>query len=78
MSKSNKTGGTLEHDEKFLMEKQAKHLYKEVNPTKGLSIKVTEQSLPEAENTYQNGILSDIDKNKNPKQMEEWSILVIM
>ena len=40
---------------------------------KGLSIEVTEQSLSEAENTYQKGILSDIDKKKNPKQMEEWS-----
>ena len=46
-----------------------------MNPAKGLSIKVTEQSLPEAENTYQKGILSDIDKKKSTKQMEEWSIL---
>ena len=36
---------------------------------------MTEESLPEAENTYQNHILSDIDKKNNPKQMEEWSIL---
>ena len=36
---------------------------------------MAEQSLSEAENTYQKGILSDIDKKKNPKQMEEWSIL---
>ena len=75
MSKSNKTGGTLKHGEMFLTEKQAKHLYKEINPTKGLSIKVTEQSLPEAENTYQNSILSDIDKRKSTRPMEEWSIL---
>ena len=75
MSKSNKTGGSLKHGDKFLTEKQAKHLYKEINPPKGLSIKVTEQSLPEAENTYQKGILSDIDKKKSTKQMEEWSIL---
>ena len=75
MSKSYKTGGTLKHGEKFLTEKQAKHLYKEINPAKGLSIKVTEQSLSEAKNTYQNGILSDINKQKSTKQMEEWSIL---
>ena len=36
---------------------------------------MTEQSLPEAENTYQKGILSDIDKKNSTKQMEEWSIL---
>ena len=75
MSKSKKTGGILKHGEKFLTEKQTKHLYKEINLAKGLSIKVTEQSSPEAENTYQKGILSDIDKKKSPKQMEEWSIL---
>ena len=46
-----------------------------MNPTKDLSIKVTEQSLPEAENTYQKGILSDIDKKESTKQMKEWSIL---
>ena len=34
---------------------------------KGLSIEVTEQSLSEAENTYQKGILSDIDKKEKPK-----------
>ena len=36
---------------------------------------MTEQSLSEAENAYQKGILSDIDKKKNPKEMEKWSIL---
>ena len=50
-------------------------MYKGINPTKGLSIKLIEQSLSDAENTYQKGILSDINKKKNPKQMEEWSIL---
>ena len=34
---------------------------------------MTEQS--EVENTYQKGIVSDIDQKKNPKQMEAWSIL---
>ena len=56
-----------------MTDKQTEHLYKGIDSTKGLSIKVTEQS--EAENTYQKGILSDIRKKKNPKQMEEWSIL---
>ena len=62
------------HDN-FLTDKQTEHLYKGIDTTKCLSIKVTEQSLSEAENTYQKGILSDVNKNKNPKQMEEWSIL---
>ena len=34
---------------------------------------MTEQS--EVENTYQKGIVSDMDQKKNPKQMETWSIL---
>ena len=71
MSKHSKTGEILKHGDKFLTDKQTEHLYKELNPAKGLSIKVTEQSLPETENTYQKGILSDIDKKKNPRQMEE-------
>ena len=72
MSKQSKTGGSLKHDE-FLTEKQAKQLYKGIDPTKGVSIKVTEQS--EVENTYQKGIVSDIDQKKNFKQMQAWSIL---
>ena len=72
MSKHNKTGGILKHDI-FLTEKQTKHLYKEINPAKGLSIKVKEPS--EVENTYQKGIVLDKNKKKNPKQMEAWSIL---
>ena len=52
-------------------------MYKGINPAKGISIKVIEPSLSlsEAENTCQKGILSDIDKKKNPKQMEKCSIL---
>ena len=74
MSKHGDIGG-VKHDT-ILTDKQTKHLYKGINPTKGISIKVTEPSLPlsETENTHQRGILSDIDKKKNPKQMEEWSI----
>ena len=72
MSKHNKTGGILKCDE-FLTEKQTEQLYKGIDPTKGVSIKVTEQL--EVENTYQKGIVLDIDQKKNPKQMEVWSIL---
>ena len=62
MSKHSKTGGTLKCGEKFLTDKQTECLYKEINPAKGVSIKVTEQTSSEAENTYQKGILSNIDK----------------
>ena len=59
-----------------MTDKQTEHLYKGINPTKGVSFKITKQSLSsESENTYQKGILSHIDKKKNPKQIEEWSIL---
>ena len=72
LSKHNKTGGILKHD-KFLTEEQTKQLYKGIDPTKGVSIKVTEPS--KVENTYQKGIVSDIDQKINPKQMEVWSVL---
>ena len=48
-------------------------MYKGIDPTKGVSIKVTEQL--EVENTYQKGIVADIDQKKNQKQMKVWSIL---
>ena len=72
MSKSNSTGGILKHDQ-FLTVKQSKQLYKKINPKKGVSIKVTEPS--EIKNTYQKGIVADIDQKKIPKPMEAWSIL---
>ena len=48
-------------------------MYKGNNPKRGASIKVTKPM--EAENTYQKGILADIDQKKIPKPMESWSIL---
>ena len=72
LSKSNKTGGILKHDQ-FLTEEQTKQLYKGIDPKKGLSIKVTKQS--EVENTYQKGMVADIDQKEIPKQMEAWSII---
>ena len=59
--------------DQFLTEKQSKQLYKKINPKKGVNIKVTEQS--KVENTYQKGIVADIDQKKIPKQMTAWSIL---
>ena len=72
MSKSNSTGGILKHDQ-FLKEKQLKQLYKGTDPKKGVSIKVTEPL--KVENTYQKGIVPDIDQKKIPKLMESWLIL---
>ena len=46
-----------------------------MDPAKGLSIKVTDEASSDTENTYQKGVLTDNDKKRNPKQMEEWSIL---
>ena len=74
MSKHNKTGGILKLD-KFQTDKQTECLYKAIDPTKHISIKVKEQTSSEIKNTYQKGIVSDIDQKKNPKQMEAWSIL---
>ena len=48
-------------------------MYKGIDPKKDVSIKVTESS--EAENTYQKGIIADIDQKKIPKPMDTWSIL---
>ena len=48
-------------------------MYKGIDPKKGVNIKVTEPL--EVENTYQKGIIADIDQKKIPKPMETWSIL---
>ena len=69
---TNGTGGIQKHDQ-FLTEKELKQVYKDIDPKKGVSIKVTE--LMEDENTYQKGIIADIDKKKTPRPMESWSIL---
>ena len=72
MSNSHSTGGILKCDQ-YLTEKQLKQLYKGINPKKGVSIKVTEPT--EAENTYQKGIVADIDPKIIQKPMESWSSL---
>ena len=48
-------------------------MYKGTNPKKGVCIKVAEST--EVENTYEKGIIADIDQNKITKPMESWSIL---
>ena len=72
MSNSHSTGGILKHDQ-FLTEKQLKQSYNGTNPKTGVSIKVAEPM--EVENTYQKGIVADIDQMQIPKPMEMWSIL---
>ena len=71
MSTNNK-GGILRHDQ-FLTEKELKQLYKGIDPKKDVKINVTE--LTEDENTYQRGIIANINQNKATKPMESWSIL---
>ena len=56
-----------------MTEKELKQVYKEINPKKDVSIKVTE--LTEDENMYQKGTVAYIDRRKTPKPMESWSIL---
>ena len=72
LSNSHIIGGILKCDQ-FLIEKQLKQLCKGTNPKKGVSIKIAKPR--EAENTYQKGILADIDQKKISKPMESWSIL---
>ena len=43
------------------MEKELKQVFKGTDPKKGVKIKVTE--LTEDENTYQKGIIADINQN---------------
>ena len=62
---TNDTGGILKHDQ-FLTEKELKQVYKGIDPMKGVKIKVTE--LTEDENTYQKGIVADLDQNKLQNQ----------
>ena len=72
MSNSNSTGGILKHDQ-FLTEKQSKQLYKGTDPKKGVNIKVIGPS--EVENTYQKGLIADIDQKRIPKPIKTLSIL---
>ena len=65
-------GGILKHDQ-LLTEKELKQVYKGIEPKKGAKIKMTK--LTEDKNTYQKGIIADIDQNKATKPMESWSIL---
>ena len=65
-------GGILKCNQ-LLTEKELKQLYKETDVKKGVKINMTE--ITEDENTYQKGIIADINQKKDTKPMESWSIL---
>ena len=70
---------TAKH-ENFLTEEQAEFVYKRVNAGKGINTKIMQQEmaqtkLVELDNTYQKAILGEVNKKKDPTQIEEWSIL---
>ena len=65
-------GGILKCDQ-LLREKEVKQVYKATDPKKGVKINVSE--ITEGENTYQKGIIVDINQKKNTKPMESWSVL---
>ena len=65
-------GGILKCDQ-LLTEKELKQVYRATNPKKGVKINMTE--ILEDENTYQKGIIADINKKKETKPMESLSIL---
>ena len=68
-------GGILKHDQ-LLTEKELKQVYKDIDPKKGVKINVTE--LTEDENTYQKGIIADINQNKVQNQWNLGQFSVIM
>ena len=83
MSNHNRRGGTshvkIDHD-KVLTSTQPDFVNKELNARNGtISIKkivMQDKSVnTELDNTYQMAILTENEKNKNPAQMKEWSIL---
>ena len=88
MPNTDKKGGTFkttkhkhEHD-KSLTESHAEFVYKRVNAGKAINTKtiqeeMTQKGLVETEldNTYQKAILAEVNKKRDPTQIEEWSIL---
>ena len=86
LPKTDKKGGTFtkvvktNNPNDILIEEQVKLVYKRVNAGKGINTSIIKQEivqtkLVELDYTYQNAILTDIDKKRDPTQMEEWSIL---
>ena len=57
----------------LLTEKELRQVHKGKDPKKGVKVNVTE--ITEDENTYEKGIIADINQKKDTKPMESWSIL---
>ena len=65
-------GEILKH-EQLLTEKELKQVYKGTDPKKRVKVDVSE--IMEDENTYQKGLIADINQKKDTKPMESLSIL---
>ena len=67
----------------FLSKEQVEFVYKKVNKKKGININMIKQEIAqtklieedELDYTYQKAILAEVRKDKEPTQIEEWSIL---
>ena len=82
MPNTKKKGGTVKTAkyENVLTEEQAEFVYKRVNARKGIKTKTIKQEmvqtkLEELDNTSQKAILAEVNKKKDPTQIEGWSIL---
>ena len=65
-------GGILKHNQ-LLTEKEVKQVYKSTDHMNSVKLNVSE--VTEDENMYQKGIIANIDKKKETKPLESWSIL---
>ena len=86
MPNTDKKGGTFRtaknKQEKILTAEQAEFVYKRVNTRKGINTKIIQQEMAqtklienEIDNTYLKAILAEVNRKKDPPQIEEWSIL---
>ena len=77
---------TIKHDEnptvkhvKFLTEDQAEFICKRVNTRRGINTKPVQQEMNSENlietNTYKKAILAEVNKKKDPTQIEEWLAL---
>ena len=64
---------------KFLTEGQAEFICKKINARRGINTKTIQQEMNSENlietNTYKKAILDEVNKKKDPAQIEEWSIL---
>ena len=85
---ADKKGGTFKvaktnNPNDFLCKEQAEFVYKKVNTKAGINFNMIKQEMAqsklitehELDNTYKKAILAEVSKEKEPAQIEEWSIL---